>query len=164
MPTIHYQFAHVTMRNIVLGDAAAFFDAVKDIERGRSVLVDLWVRTEASLRSKASATGLDLKPVDAGRVMGFQAVLIAMPPPANPPEAFGALATWMPGLPESARYFTLELGPPSAKGESTQSFGEWRIPAMHIGAGPAPSTDLEQLVNVALEEIRASPISSLRSP
>lgn len=158
MPSIHYQFAHVTMRNVVLEDTNAIFDAFQDTRRGRSALIDLWVRTEASLRGRASAKGLDLVPVDGRRILGFQAVLIVMPSPSTPPEAFGALAAWMPGLPESARYFTLEMGRPGAAGEPTQSFGEWRLPAKHIGCGPAPTTDLDQLVSVALDEIRAYPV------
>lgn len=70
MPTIHYQFAHVTMRNLVLEDTEQIFAALSSIQKGRSVLIDLWVRTEMSLRGQSSASGLDLKRVDGNHANG----------------------------------------------------------------------------------------------
>ena len=79
-----------------------------------------------------------------------------MPMPRGPTEAYGALVAWVPEIPDSVRYFVLEKGF-SRPGQGPRTYwAEWRR-SMRIRGADTPTTDPQELIVIALQELGAAP-------
>jgi hypothetical protein len=148
-----HQFAHVLLRRLVLEIPAATFSNLTAAPHVRiAFLESAWAHAGRGRVTALISGSLAARVVDPLRLPGQEAVIIAMPYPLRPSETFGALASWTPSAPATARYFLLEKMMGSPHGVPRQAWAEWRgsgDAAQYTLGGPLPLPDPEQLVEVA---------------
>jgi hypothetical protein len=148
----HYSFTHVVLRKAAFDNPAHAVTKLASVDAGE-MLDELWLDVRAICKQHNEAVSID--PADIlihkSRVATFPCVLLEMPTPANPTEAFLVamvltidLSDTERGFQETPiRYFTLELAE-SDNDEIQTVVGEWFADESHQihGPGPAPALDL----------------------
>lgn len=149
----HVFFAHHIFRELTFEDPLPLF-AVAATGKGADFVKDVWRKVgEQLLESGASTNALpdnDLT-VEATNIAGHPAVLIHLPPPKGPPEAYfvAVVLTEQPRrrwlfwrTPPRISFVTLEHGVSIfAEDDPHTVLGEWKQDGTHVnyGRGPIPS-------------------------
>jgi hypothetical protein len=149
----HYVFGHVALKNLFFHSPRGLVNAL--VIRGDEFLKEIWddvgtkVAVEGGEAAKLASEGLSCTRHRIGR--DAMAVIVTMPHPEEPPEAYflGLVLRAAPNQsadPEcasawKARYMTLELGTDRAGAERT-FLCEWTENA-HLNTGLAPEANVE---------------------
>jgi hypothetical protein len=139
----HYQLAHVALPSVAHGSPFEFMSAMAS-EAARELLGSLLEQVAEHCSDQPPDFGVDELVVHRARVLGSPCLVLELPEPSAPPEAY-LVAAWLAinDGPESGqlRFFTLEAGDP-ALGPATV-LGEWDSERKHVtyGAGPEPSVE-----------------------
>ncbi len=148
-----HQFAHLLLRRLVLEIPAATFPRLTGEPHVRvAFLESAWDHAARGQMSSPVSGALAARVVEPARLPGQEAVIITLPYPLRPTEAFGALATWTRDAPATARYFLLEKLMGSPHGVPRQGWSEWRgtgEAATHVLGSALPLPEVGQLVEVA---------------
>jgi len=148
----HMFFAHHIFRGMVFENPALPFAAVA-AGKGDDLVRDVWRKVGEQISDGASGRALPDKglTVEAVDIVGCPAVLLHLPPPKGPPEAYfvAIVMTQQPRRrwlfrrsPLRIRYITLEYGVSLLVEEETHTvLCEWDEGGTHLNYGRGPSPD-----------------------
>lgn len=161
MPTHHYAFAHTILPAFVNAYPADFFALMPSSQR-ESVLEFLWRETESQAGPLPAEFNSRSIKVTCGAIDGLAAVLLELPNPLAPAEAFYIALVSLNGLPSydapgdaDLRYITLELGR-NLDGSPRTVLCEWRH-GVHFNYGDGPEPTLPAFHGAVRELLRRHP-------
>ncbi len=137
----HYLFAHRELPSAAFRFGANLAAASRD---GRLTLDNAWNHLGQTL-PEAERLAADSLGVSNHRLDAHDIVVVTLPPPQHPAEAYLAAIAVSDGDAE-VRYFTLEDARSPVDGLRYTVLAEWTNDGKHINYGPGPDADPPSLV------------------
>jgi len=149
----HYRVAHKVLPERILRTPLETFDALS--KRPDRWCAEAWDEAGADLSGgdRHIAIGIRVEKVPRDTLRGHELVLIHLPRPENPTEAYAVLALWHLGVEESVRCFVMERGVDGDMGKERAYWSEYRANGMRVRGADLPTTDPQELVKAALGEV-----------